>query len=188
LRPRTRFVYGSWPPPSNSVVAAQRGRLPIYAGGHCRTCRHPIDNMICRVKLALVLCLFLAVGVDCRRFRVSDPGLKIGVTKTGGEYFFSFRTCRGQRVEIPWINVSRRVSCAKNGSTQCEVAVTDASITGISDHWRYGEVPPGYVVKKCEPLQAGYTYEIQAAGAAGGDRTFTLKQDGDLIVGPDSCK
>jgi hypothetical protein len=143
--------------------------------------------MIWRVKFALVFGLFLVAGVDCKRFRVSDPGLKIGVTKTGGEYSFSFRTCRGQRVEIPWINVSRRVSGAKNGSTQCEVAVTDASITGISDHWRYGEVPPGYVVKKCEPLQAGYTYEIQAAGAAGGDRTFTLKQDGDLVVGPDSC-
>lgn len=144
--------------------------------------------MISKTVVWLIGTLIVIAGLGCSRFRMADPGLEIDITKAGAEYLFTFRTCKGQRVEIPWIHVSRRDGGAKvGGTTQCEIAVADASVTGISNGWRYGETPPGYVVKKCDPLKAGASYEIQAAGAAGGDRVFTLRQDGELKLGPSSC-
>lgn len=140
------------------------------------------------MKQRIVFGLLLTVLCGgCDHFRVTDPGLKIDVTRTGSEYVFSFKTCRGQRVGVPWINVTEGITGGSQVPPHCEVSASAPSVRKISDRWRYGTVPSGYVMQKCEPLRPGRIYEVQATGAAGGRRVFYIRNDGSVELREGSC-
>jgi hypothetical protein len=132
-----------------------------------------------------VLSLAAAILIACDDFRAADPGVDINVTREGSDYLFSFRTCRGDRIGVPWLSVTE----AGGGRmpAYCELSTRDANIVPMSGSWKYGELPSGYEMKTCKALAAGGTYEVQVVGAGGGRRVFFVSPDGSIELREGTC-
>jgi hypothetical protein len=128
-----------------------------------------------------------AMLIGCDDFRAADPGVDIKVVHENGDYMFSFRTCRDQRIGVPWLNVTEGVTGGSDAPAHCEISTRDASIKAISGSWKYGELPPGYEIKTCKPLKPGSTYEVQVVGAGGGRRVFFVRPDGSVELREGTC-
>ena len=133
------------------------------------------------VLSALVLSL-----PSCDYFEFVTPRVDIQVAREGDKYRFSFETCRGDIIGIPYISIKEYSEKGPASHTAC-LLWAEPSVPKIEGDWYYGEVPPGYELQRCEPLKRGVPYEITVTGAGGGRRLFSLRADGSVELGAEGA-
>ena len=140
-----------------------------------------------RHTLRALFALAIIFPLGCDRLRGGDPGIDIRVTREQTGYTFSFRTCRGGKIGVPWVNVTEGVGRPEGAPVHCEIAAISPSVRRLEGPWRYGAVPRDYQMSRCEPLRSRQVYEVQATGAAGGRRIFFIRPDGSVELREGTC-
>jgi hypothetical protein len=138
------------------------------------------------------VCLLMGL-ISCEGTGIVEPRLDIQVTKTGPGYDFSFKICdswlRGGPFEVSDVLVVKGTGKPDSLPVQCEVTKENPSVRNLRGPWRYATPPPGFTMTNCEPLRPGDTYQVRAgAGASSGHRVFTVKENGDVVLGASSCR
>jgi hypothetical protein len=160
------------PPP-----VTQREKVTVGAG-RCR-----VDAMTTpgarapgRIRWSgLAVALLLAGGC-----RAAVPA-GISVVRRGGDLVFRFGPCGGgdEQARIMDLNVYPLGSAAP----VCSLVLTHDPRMTITGQWRYGEIPPAYKAKRCDPLGPGrFRMEVTHATV-----DFELTADGQVLTRSTAC-
>jgi hypothetical protein len=127
----------------------------------------------------------------CKSASIVEPSLDIRVARNGTAYEFSFTTCGGSLGRSPFevseIVVFKGAGRADTLPIQCEFTKDNPSVHNLRQ-WQYSATTPGFTIANCEPLKPGVTYQVHAgAGASTGRRVFVLRENGDVVLGQNSC-
>jgi len=149
--------------------------------------------MIGADRLHIWCVLWLLTGLtSCKGTSVVEPTLAIDVTRNGAVYQFSFKTCDnlfgGGAFEVSDVLIFKGFGKPASLPLQCELVKESPTARNLPGHWEYATTAPGFKMTTCDPLQPGDTYQVHAgAGASNGRRVFTVKENGDVVMGQSSC-
>jgi hypothetical protein len=129
---------------------------------------------------SILLLGLMAAG--CARRHPSPAG--IAVLRQGGDYLFRFSGCGGgqEPARIMDLNVYR----VDGGEPPvCTLVLTHDPHMTIAAQWKYGEVPPAYKKKRCDPLVAGHRYRVEVTHAT---LDFEVTAGGDVRALGTACR
>src|SRR6266540_4149937 len=66
----------------------------------------------------------------------------------------------------------------------CSLALTHDPRMSIAGEWKYGDIPPAYKRKRCDPLAPGHAYRMEVTHAT---LDFKVATDGDVAVLSTAC-
>ena len=142
-----------------------------------------------RALLWSIVALVSSVGCDLVSF---DRRVRVEVTRDAGGYVFWFTGCanwfRKEQVQVFDVSVLKGIGPIDGLSKQCELHHSDPYAPSFRGTWRYGEKVAGYDMSPCQPLVPGENYQVHVVGAAGGQRVFSLKANGDVDQSDGSCR
>jgi hypothetical protein len=124
----------------------------------------------------LFLCLALLAA--CRR---APPG--ISVARSGGDYLFRFDRCGP--AEEDWRIMNLDLYPVGESEALCSLVLTHDPRMTIAGQWRYGDVPPAYKKKRCDPLAPGRLYRMEVTHAT---LEFQVTPDGAVKILSTSCR
>jgi hypothetical protein len=126
----------------------------------------------------------------CKGAGFTEPDLNIRVQRTETGYEFSFESCGGwfkSTFDVSDIVVRKGVGPADASPIQCELTKQSPSVRNLRGHWQYAASAAGYRMTRCDPLKPNEAYQVHVGGATVGWRAFTLKENGDVVLGDGSC-
>ena len=126
----------------------------------------------------IVILLFLMLAL-VRPTVAIYPAVCIRIERTETSYRFSFGgETNGAPVRTIDIALIKR---GEKNKPVCELSTNGAPT--IRREWMYGDVPKGYDMKGCGPLQPG-TYHIEVVGGGSGNGVFKIDSGGAVRVVP----
>jgi hypothetical protein len=104
----------------------------------------------------LCLALLCLVAAGCAR---KPPA--ISVVRQGSDYLFRFAPCGPDPARIMDLALS------EVGADQptCSLVLTHDPRQTITGEWKYGQVPPAYKKKRCDPLLPAHRYRLEVTHA-----------------------
>jgi hypothetical protein len=122
----------------------------------------------------LVLCL-----AGCAR-----RAAPVSVVREGGDYLFRFGHC-GDGEEAGRIMDLTVYPIETPDRPVCSLVLTHDPHMTIAGQWRYGEVPPAYKKKVCDPLPPGHRYRLEVTHAT---LDFEVGPSGEVRALATSCR
>jgi hypothetical protein len=128
------------------------------------------------MRLGLVMAVVGLAAGGCRH----RPAPPISVERRGGDLVFRFGPCG----EPPRRIMDLTVTAAGAQDPACNLVLTHDPKMTIAGEWRYGDVPPAYRKKRCDPLGPGrYRLEVTRATL-----DFELGGDGTVMALASACR
>jgi hypothetical protein len=127
--------------------------------------------------LSLLVALVGLTAAGCRR----TPAPPISVARHGADLVFRFGAC-GQP---PQRIMNLVVAEAGAAEPVCNLVLTHDPKMTIAGEWRYGDVPPAYKSKRCDPLVPGRSYRMEVTRAT---LDFQLGREGEVTATGSSCR
>jgi hypothetical protein len=124
-----------------------------------------------------LLALLCLVTAGCHR----RPSAGISVVRQGSDYLFRFAGC-GEGPEPARI---MDLDVSSGDQRVCGLVLTHDPRMTIAGLWKYGDVPPAYKKKLCDPLAPGHRYRIEVTHAT---LDFEVKPNGDVTTLATACR
>src|SRR6266540_1318377 len=133
--------------------------------------------------------LLVVLAASCRRKPPSDLAVGIAVDRRGPDYVFRFAQCGNGEEPSRVMDLDVYEIGAQDGGTApseliCSLALTHDPRMSIAGEWKYGDIPPAYKRKRCDPLAPGHAYRMEVTHAT---LDFKVATDGDVAVLSTAC-